>query len=208
MPEYKMTRYERLLMYEIKDYIYPYLKEPILDIGAGIDLWWKRRLPEFPDYDICDPKVNCKWEEYSIHRNYNTILMIKILEHILNPTRFLAKAIASLAKGGYIIIAVPNAFSDHYSLAMEMGLIKSELEINKYDLAQGHINRFTYQNLIDTFVRCRNSNQCIFTDVHIGWKPLPNQLCELLPLKILKAWVKRRSMNGMMLIGIINKVKD
>lgn len=192
-------------MYHLLRKIKPYLKEPILDIGAGKKLWWLRRLIEwYPDYDIIDQKLNYTWEEYEPTRKYNTILMIKVLEHVDDPLTFIQKAYDCLEYGGHLIIVIPNCYSQHRTLAEKMGLIRDAQELNEWDIAQGHKHNWhdvMFSDLLNQFV-----DDDYYKVFEVGYKPLTNRQMELIPYKVLKTWVSNyHIIQGAVLLGIIRK---
>jgi 2-polyprenyl-3-methyl-5-hydroxy-6-metoxy-1,4-benzoquinol methylase len=117
--------------------------------------------------------------------------MIKVLEHIDHPLSFIKKGIDTLKNQGCLIIVVPNAYSENRFLAEEMGLIHNVMDLNQWDIAQGHKhiwNQHTFEDLVIQF-----NNECHITIGGLGYKPLTNQQMELLPYRVLKTWAKRHN---------------
>ncbi|MBK8521168.1 MAG: class I SAM-dependent methyltransferase [Chitinophagaceae bacterium] len=78
------------------------------------------------------------FEEFETSRKYDTIIMSHVLEHIENPALVLKKIYNWLADDGVFLVSVPNAKSIHRMVAVQMGLLKSEYELNARDNELGH----------------------------------------------------------------------
>jgi 2-polyprenyl-3-methyl-5-hydroxy-6-metoxy-1,4-benzoquinol methylase len=128
--------------------IKPYLKENVLEVGAGIgattlllnDGSVKKWLLLEPDEDMSDGlkkkmeakelPVNCQLQSGTIDNviaTFDTIIYIDVLEHIEKDTEEMKKAAALLNAGGHIIVLSP-AFQFLY---------------NPFDKAIGHHRRYT-----------------------------------------------------------------
>jgi len=83
-------------------------------------------------------KFHALFEEFEPDCIYDTIIMEHVLEHIEHPTEVLRRVQKWLAPGGILIVGVPNAKSFHRLAAVKMGLLKSEYDLNKRDIALGH----------------------------------------------------------------------
>jgi 2-polyprenyl-3-methyl-5-hydroxy-6-metoxy-1,4-benzoquinol methylase len=82
--------------------------------------------------------VHSLFEEYEPKELYDTIIMNHVLEHIENPIALLKRIYNWLANDGVFIVGVPNAKSYHRLAAVEMGLLKTEYELNIRDIELGH----------------------------------------------------------------------
>jgi SAM-dependent methyltransferase len=94
-------------------------------------------LDQIPNYDNVT-KVHSYFEDYDSKMKYDTIIMSHVLEHIENPALVLKKIYSWLADDGVFIVAVPNAKSIHRIVAVQMGLLKNEYELNERDHHFGH----------------------------------------------------------------------
>jgi 2-polyprenyl-3-methyl-5-hydroxy-6-metoxy-1,4-benzoquinol methylase len=91
----------------------------------------KRRFP--------DAKVVCSlFEDYEPGRQFDTIVMGHVLEHIDDPASLLARASGWLAPTGVMLTCVPNARSLHRQAAVTMRLLGEEHELNATDRHHGH----------------------------------------------------------------------
>jgi SAM-dependent methyltransferase len=78
------------------------------------------------------------FEDYETAVKYDTIVMSHVLEHIADPVYVLKKIHVWLDDEGVFIVSVPNAKSIHRMVAVQMGLLKSEYELNSRDAELGH----------------------------------------------------------------------
>ena len=94
-------------------------------------------LKQIPDYKNV-VKFNSFFEEFETKEKYDTIIMSHVLEHVKDPILILKKIYNWLAKDGIFLVSVPNAKSIHRLVAVEMGLLSNEYELNDRDHALGH----------------------------------------------------------------------
>lgn len=92
-------------------------------------------------------KVHSLFEEFKPDREYNTIIMEHILEHVDSPVTLLTKVKKWLMPGGKILIGVPNGNSIHRLVAVKMGLLEHSCELNPRDHALGHRRVYTPDTL-------------------------------------------------------------
>lgn len=92
-------------------------------------------------------KVHALFEEYVPDRQFNTIVMEHILEHVEQPVALLQRVKGWLGPGGRLLAGVPNGHSIHRLVAVKMGLLKEPCELNQRDLALGHRRVYTPQTL-------------------------------------------------------------
>ncbi len=84
-------------------------------------------------------KVVCSlFEEFVPDIRFDNIVLGHVLEHVADPVAILARARSWLAPGGRVFAAVPNARSIHRQMAVVMGLLKREDELNPTDTLHGH----------------------------------------------------------------------
>jgi len=92
-------------------------------------------------------KVHSLFEEFKPERQYNTIIMEHILEHVDRPVALLMRAKEWLMPAGKILIGVPNGNSIHRLVAVKMGLLTHPCELNSRDHALGHRRVYTQDTL-------------------------------------------------------------
>lgn len=92
-------------------------------------------------------KVHSLFEKFQPERQFNTIIMEHILEHVDGPVALLMKVKEWLMPAGKILIGVPNANSIHRLAAVKMGLLKQPYELNPRDHALGHRRVYTQASL-------------------------------------------------------------
>lgn len=97
----------------------------------------KDLLSSIPDYKNVT-KHHSLFENFKTDKKYDTIIMAHVLEHIYDPVQICSKVYDWLSDEGVFLVSVPNAKSIHRMAAKEMGLLKSEYELNSRDHELGH----------------------------------------------------------------------
>jgi len=87
-----------------------------------------------PDYVY----VHSLFEELKMSEQFDTILLMHVLEHVKNPVALLRSLKPNLKKSGRLIACVPNARSLHRLLGVKMRLIKTPYELGESDFKVGH----------------------------------------------------------------------
>jgi len=133
-----------------------------LEMGPADGVMTECLIRDFDELDIVDgseqllniipPYPNVKkycslFEEFIPTRQYNTIVMEHILEHIENPVEVLKKTKLWLKSDGVIVIGVPNAKSFHRLAAVKMDILKSEYSLNERDKQLGHYRVYDLDSL-------------------------------------------------------------
>ncbi len=108
-------------------------------------------LEQIPNYNNV-AKFHSYFEEFDAKVKYDTIIMSHVLEHIENPTLVLKRILSWLADDGVFIVAVPNAKSIHRIVAVQMGLLKNEYELNERDHQFGHYRVYDLEMLKEQMV--------------------------------------------------------
>ena len=94
-------------------------------------------LNEIPNYQNII-KYHSLFEDFETTQKYDSIIMSHVLEHIENPCLILKKIYNWLADDGIFLVSVPNAKSIHRLVAVEMGMLANEYELNSRDHELGH----------------------------------------------------------------------
>lgn len=89
------------------------------------------------------------FETFENSKQYDTVVLAHILEHVDNPHEVLQAARKFLKPGGAMIIDVPNAMSLHRQIGVEMGLLKKVTDLNEGDISIGHKRVYTPQAFQD-----------------------------------------------------------
>lgn len=105
-----------------------------LTVVDGSDLFCRRLAENFPKATV----VNALFEEYEPARQFDTIVLGHVLEHVIDPVALLSKMRGWVAPGGVVLAAVPNSHSLHRQAAVLMGLLPAEDALNETDLHHGH----------------------------------------------------------------------
>ena len=82
-------------------------------------------------------------EELNLTEQFDTVLMLHILEHVDDPVKCLSGASKYLKDDGVLLIDVPNANSFHRLAGVKMGLLGNKDELNETDLRIGHRRVYT-----------------------------------------------------------------
>lgn len=78
-------------------------------------------------------------EEFSPSERFDTITMINVLEHVVDPVGVLQKAAGLLNENGVLIVHVPNAQAINRRLAVLMGTLTECEELSPFDInVAGH----------------------------------------------------------------------
>jgi len=78
-------------------------------------------------------------ENFETDEKFDTVVMLNLLEHVVDPVFVLKKAASFLKKDGVLIVHVPNALAINRIIARIMGTLKSEYELSPYDIkVAGH----------------------------------------------------------------------
>ncbi|HEX8546723.1 MAG TPA: class I SAM-dependent methyltransferase [Cytophagaceae bacterium] len=94
-------------------------------------------LDQIPEYE--NVKKHCSlFEEFKTDIKFDTIVMSHVLEHISEPVSVLKQIREWLKDDGVFLVAVPNAKSLHRTVAVEMGLLSDEHQLNQRDHDLGH----------------------------------------------------------------------
>jgi len=107
----------------------------------------KQLLDQIPDYPNVK-KYHALFENFRSEMKFDTIVMSHVLEHISEPVRILKKIHDWLVPGGVFLVSVPNAKSIHRIVAVEMGLLSSEYELNQRDHELGHFRVYDRETLV------------------------------------------------------------
>jgi SAM-dependent methyltransferase len=106
----------------------------------------KDLLDQIPNYTNVN-KYHAYFEEFITEKKYDTIIMSHVLEHIENPVKLLNYIMQWLENDGVLIVSVPNAKSLHRQVAVEMGLLENEFQLNDRDHKLGHYRVYDLVNL-------------------------------------------------------------
>jgi 2-polyprenyl-3-methyl-5-hydroxy-6-metoxy-1,4-benzoquinol methylase len=101
----------------------------------------RQRLPEVEFHEALI-------EDLQLDEKFNTVLMLNVLEHVVDPIFALRKAAGFLADDGVLIAHVPNANAINRRIAVLMGTLESCEELSPFDLnVAGHRRSYTLQTL-------------------------------------------------------------
>lgn len=92
-------------------------------------------------------------EDFYPKENFDTILLINVLEHLPDPVGKLRIISKWLKANGELIIHVPNAYSVHRRLGAYMKLLNKCTDLSEADRAIGHQIVFDMNTLEDTITK-------------------------------------------------------
>jgi 2-polyprenyl-3-methyl-5-hydroxy-6-metoxy-1,4-benzoquinol methylase len=93
-------------------------------------------------------KVHSLFEDFHPRERFDSIVMSRVLEHVVDPVGLLRSARRWLASKGRIILGVPNAQSFHRLAAVRMGLLRHPRQLNERDRILGHRRVYTKAALL------------------------------------------------------------
>ena len=136
---------KQLIRFSYEDFK-PYIRGPEgLELGIGDGQMTRLLMQDFACLTIVDGvdellanvpdatslvKVYALFEEFEPDRQFNTIVMSRILDLVKQPVALLERAKNWLAPGGRILTLVPNAYSIHRLVGVKLGLLKDPCELN------------------------------------------------------------------------------
>lgn len=122
--------------------------------------------------------IKHQWfETFETNKKFDVIIMGFILEHVNNPKEILEKYKQFLSPNGQLFIAVPNAKSLNRRYGLEMGLINNIYDLNKNDIALGHLRQYSLETLNKEVIE---SGYKIVHTEGIYLKPLPLSVLQTL----------------------------
>lgn len=87
----------------------------------------KRRLPQFEfHHDLI--------EDLQLNERFDTVTMLNVLEHVVDPVGVLNKAASFLSNTGVLLVHVPNAQAVNRKIAVMMGTLESCEELSPFDI--------------------------------------------------------------------------
>lgn len=73
-------------------------------------------------------------EDFNTSERFDSVLMLDLLEHVVDPDAILRKAASFLSRDGTLIVHVPNAVAINRRIAVHMGSLESCEELSPFDL--------------------------------------------------------------------------
>lgn len=87
-------------------------------------------------------------EELELTDRFDTVTMLDLLEHVVDPVVLIQKAASFLDDDGVLIIHVPNAYAINRRLAVLMGTLEHCEELSPFDLnIAGHRRSYSLKTL-------------------------------------------------------------
>lgn len=87
-------------------------------------------------------------EDLNLNEKFDTVTMLDLLEHVVDPIALLKKAASFLNDDGVLVIHVPNAQAINRRLAVLMGTLESCEELSPFDInVAGHRRSYSLATL-------------------------------------------------------------
>ncbi|HSQ50050.1 MAG TPA: class I SAM-dependent methyltransferase [Nitrospiraceae bacterium] len=87
-------------------------------------------------------------EEFDTKTRFDTVTMINVLEHVVDPAVALQRAARLLAPGGVLLVHVPNALAINRRIAVLMGTLAECEELSPFDIqVAGHRRSYSLVSL-------------------------------------------------------------
>jgi cephalosporin hydroxylase/2-polyprenyl-3-methyl-5-hydroxy-6-metoxy-1,4-benzoquinol methylase len=87
-------------------------------------------------------------EDFELDEKFDSVFMLDILEHVVNPVELLKKAATFMKDDGVMIVHVPNSEAINRKINVEMGTLKSCDELSPFDInVAGHRRSYTLETL-------------------------------------------------------------
>ncbi|KKP40276.1 MAG: hypothetical protein UR30_C0005G0057 [Candidatus Peregrinibacteria bacterium GW2011_GWC2_33_13] len=88
----------------------------------------------------------CLIEDFKTDEKFDSVFMLNVLEHVINPIELLQRAAGLLKDDGVLIVHVPNANAINRKLAVAMGTLESCEELSPFDInVAGHRRSYTME---------------------------------------------------------------
>jgi len=92
--------------------------------------------------------INALFEDVTLPKKYDNIVLTHVLEHIDDPVRVLKKINDEwLADGGRLFLVTPNAMAPSRQIAVKMGLITHNSAVTPAEKEHGHRVTYTLDTL-------------------------------------------------------------
>lgn len=92
-------------------------------------------------------------EDFKINEKFDTVIMLCILEHVIDPIQSLRIAANFLKPSGRLIVQVPNALAVNRRIGKIMGVIEDEYQLSKWDIEiAGHRRYYDMKRLVNEFL--------------------------------------------------------
>jgi len=111
------------------------------------------------------------FEEFDTSDRFDSIFIVHVLEHLLDPVAILNKAKSLLAPGGRLFLIVPNGAAASRRIAAKMGILPTLSALSAADIKHGHRRIYFLDTLVDN---AREAGLNIIDSGGIFFKPLAN----------------------------------
>ena len=157
--------YDVLHPYMLKSFEPFFNKGSLLELGSFKGEFTRRFLPYFDDVTCVEASdvaveeakkklgdkvvfVNSLFEQATLPKRYDNIVLTHVLEHLDDPVRVLKRINDEwLAEGGRFFLVCPNANAPSRQIAVKMGLISHNAAVTSAEAEHGHRCTYTLDTL-------------------------------------------------------------
>ena len=111
------------------------------------------------------------FEDYETAARYDSIFLVHVLEHLIDPVAVLGKARSLLATNGRIFLVVPNGAAASRRIAVKMGVLPTLDALSAADVKHGHRRVYFFDTLADN---AKQAGLRVLETGGIFFKPLAN----------------------------------
>lgn len=157
--------YDVMHPFMIKSFAPHFRKGNLLELGCFQGRFTERFLPYFEDITCVEASdealleaqkrlptsvnfINALFENATLPKKYNNIVMTHVLEHIEDPVRVLKRINDEwLADDGRFFLVCPNANAPSRQIAVKMGLISHNAAVTEAERKHGHYITYSLDTL-------------------------------------------------------------
>ncbi len=111
------------------------------------------------------------FEEFETEERFDSIFVVHVLEHLMDPVAVLRKAKTLLAPNGRLFLVVPNGAAASRRIAVKMGVLPTLDALSEADTKHGHRRVYFFDTLVKD---AREAGLSISETGGIFFKPLAN----------------------------------
>jgi len=96
----------------------------------------------------------CLIEDFASNQKFDSVFLLDLLEHVIDPSAVLSKAASFVKPGGRLIVHVPNSEAVNRKIAVLMGTLTSCDELSPFDIdIAGHRRSYNIDTLAQEISR-------------------------------------------------------
>jgi 2-polyprenyl-3-methyl-5-hydroxy-6-metoxy-1,4-benzoquinol methylase len=158
--------YDVMHPFMLKTFLPHFRKGSMLELGSFEGQFTQRLLPHFDDITCVEASSEAVekaktllngrkvefhselFENVSLPRKYDNIIMTHVLEHVSDPVAVLRRVNTEwLSEGGRFFLVCPNANAPSRQIAVKMGLISHNAAVTEGERQHGHHSTYSLDTL-------------------------------------------------------------